>query len=125
MAWEKRGSRWFYYSVRRVDGKPTRRYLGRGPEAETTAAEVARRRQEQAALSQQLAADQARYNQAVTPLLDLHAWTDLLVTAHFLDLGFRKHGGEWRRTRHARGPASSTIGKALSREPTPDPGTRS
>ena len=46
MAWTRRGSRDYFYQSVRHQGRPTRVYLGFGPEADLAAAEIAARRQQ-------------------------------------------------------------------------------
>lgn len=99
MAW--RGA--YYYRCRRVGGRRTWDYLGKGPEARLAAALVAER-QRRGQLERQLRLEaQQSWAAASQPLLELISLTELLVRATLLASGYHQHcRGEWRRRRHER-----------------------
>ncbi len=94
MAWEKRGTREYFYRHRKVGGRPLRIYLGRGERAEQAVAEDEKRRAEAEAQKTERA-----------HLEDLDDTTGLMATgietlaraALTLSGFFRHQRGEWRR----------------------------
>ena len=102
MPWAARGKDGtkYFYSSRRVNGRPAKVYCGAGLAAEEAAAAVERRRDERLEQARRLAAEQANYATAVGPLEDLCQLTDLVTKANLLLAGFRQHDrGTWRRRR--------------------------
>jgi hypothetical protein len=102
MPWrEVRGGR-YYYRCRRVGGRPVQLHLGRGAAAELAAAADALRRVERAVERDERKAEQARWESALAPLLELCRAADLLARATLMLAGYRPHArSSWRRKRHA------------------------
>ena len=110
MGWEeRRGGRVYYQSVR-VDGRPTKVYLGKGEAAEAQAARVAQAQKEREAERDAWRKERDRLAVADDRLRDLQALTDLLTRAVFLDAGLHEHRGEWRRRRYGTEDHHDTIG---------------
>jgi len=100
MPWITRGEKRYYYESVRVGGRPVRRYVGHGAEAERAAAAAQQRRAEQAAQADARRAAQARYAAAVAPLDEMCRLTDLLLRATLAGQGYHQHHrGLWRRRR--------------------------
>ncbi len=100
MAWERVGSRRYYYRSERLAGWPVRRYVGTGPAAELAAAADDLRRLQRAARARELEAERDRRREAEDPLLALCKLTDTLTRAALVAAGYRQHDrGEWRRPR--------------------------
>jgi hypothetical protein len=103
MAWERQCGQLYYTRSRRVAGKVTREYYGRGPDARLAAALDRKRREQKRLECEALQAHQARYDEACAPLNELIAVTELLVTAILLAEGYHRHDrGAWRRKRGKR-----------------------
>jgi hypothetical protein len=96
MAWERVGSKSYYYRSERVAGRPVRRYVGTGPVAELAAAADDLRRLERAVAARQRQAEQARIREADRVVLRLFTLAGLVASAALVTRGFYKHGGEWR-----------------------------
>ena len=100
MAWITRGTRRYYYRSVRVNGRPTRQYVGNGPPAEAAAAEVARRKTVLQEFADQRRSDHELYVAALAPLLEFEQLTDLLTKAALISNGYHQHArGAWRRRR--------------------------
>ena len=102
MGWEVRGGRRRYYTKsRKISGKVVREYVGGGGLGELVAAADALRRADRRAEAVAFEAEMARWEEALTPLLELCRATDLLGKACLLVAGFRQHArSSWRKTRH-------------------------
>jgi hypothetical protein len=99
MGWEIRGGRRYFTRSRKVHGKVVRQYVGGGGLGELVAAADALRRAEAAAHQ----AEQARWEAALIPLLELCRVTDLLTHACLLANGFHQHArSSWRKKRDVR-----------------------
>jgi hypothetical protein len=101
MAWEERerGGRYYYQSERDEDGKVKKRYVGSGEVAELIAhADETRRRAREARRNRQRE-ELARAEALAAPVLELSDISDVLVRAHLVAGGYRRHKGEWRRER--------------------------
>ncbi len=99
MAWKLRRGKRYYYHSRRVGDRVVTEYLGRGPAAEMAAKkadEVHTERRRKAAAEREL---QLQAVAEDAELVELTAWCDVLFSAALLVSGYRKHRGEWRRTR--------------------------
>jgi hypothetical protein len=106
MAWDEVNGRRYYYRSERVDGRPVRRYVGKGDVAELAAAADAARRVEREIEARQRQAEQTRLNEAEAPLVELCELTDILVRAALVVAGFHQHArGSWRKRR---GPKHQT-----------------
>jgi hypothetical protein len=102
MPWREVGRGRYYYRSRRVDGRPVKCYLGTGPAADLAAAADDLRRVERAVERDERKAEQARWESAVAPLLELCRAADLLARAALMLAGYRQHArSTWRRKRHA------------------------
>ena len=102
MPWDKRGEKRYFYTAERVNGRPVRRYVGTGPAAELAAAADDLCRVERAVERDERKAEQARWESAQAPLLELCRAADLLARATLMLAGFRQHArSTWRRERHA------------------------
>ena len=101
MAWEARGGRRYYTRSRRVNGRVVREYVGTGAVAELAAAADALRRADRRAAAEARRAEQARWREALAPLLELSRVADLLARAALLAAGYRQHArSSWRMRRH-------------------------
>lgn len=102
MAWEAKGKlgKRYYYRCVRINGRPTKRYVGRG-----LAADMAARQDEQARIARldkgaAIRADRLRHAHADQALRDLRSILQTLTEAALIGLGYyRHHRGEWRRRR--------------------------
>src|SRR5262245_37811952 len=100
MPWANRGDRRYYYRSSRVNGRPTKVYVGTGEAAAEAAAEVERRKAERAERQRARAAEADAYGQSTAPLDELCRFTDVLLRVSLVLAGFRRHDrGEWRRRR--------------------------
>jgi hypothetical protein len=101
MAWEARGSRRYYTRSKRVNGRVVREYVGTGPVAELAAAADSLRRADRLAALESLRGEQARWREALTPLLALSRVADLVARAALLAAGYHQHSrSSWRKKRH-------------------------
>src|SRR6516225_5223316 len=101
MGWEVRGRCRFYTRSRKVAGRVVREYVGTGAVAELAAAADALRQADRRAASEALRAEQARWAEALAPLLELGHIADLLARAALLAAGFHQHSrSSWRKRRH-------------------------
>ena len=97
--WAKRNGKDVFYQSRRINGKPTKVYVGTGIEAEKLAAEIERRKQSRVEAAKVCALRGAQIGVAEGPLDDLCAGLELLVSASLLATGYRRHDRAWRRRR--------------------------
>ena len=105
MAWQKRGTKRYYYRNERAGGRPVRRYVGAAasPAAELAATADDLRRLGREIEARELRDEQARLAAAAAPLLALCGLTDTLARAALVVAGYHRHArGEWRR-RHGQG----------------------
>ncbi len=101
MGWEVRGRRRYYTRSRKVNGRVVREYVGAGAVGELAAAADALRRADRLAESEARRAEQARWREALAPLLELSRAADLLARTALLAAGFHQHSrSSWRRKRH-------------------------
>jgi hypothetical protein len=114
MGWEKRSGQLYYTRSRKVNGRVMRDYMGGGALGELAAAADALRRADRWAEREALRAEEARWQEALTPLLELIHVTDLLTRATLLVAGYHQHARTWRKKRH--------VGNERN---TPEPGLRS
>ena len=102
MVWSRkqRGPRsGYYYRSRRVDGRPVKLYVGRGPDAELAARLDARERQDRQAEREAFLDEQVRLAAADLALQEARVLADLLVRATLILRGYHFHHYEWRRRR--------------------------
>jgi len=103
MAWDVCGNTRYYTRSRRVDGRVTREYYGKGEAAHLAAALDAQKRQQREA---QLAArrhDRERWQAACAPLDQVIEDCTLFVQAALIAGGYhRRNKGHWRRVVHER-----------------------
>ena len=101
MGWEARGNGLYYFRYRKIDGRVTRQYLGAGAVAELAAAADALRRADRRAAMEARRGEQARWREALAPLMALSRVADLLARAALLAAGYHRHSRcSWRRRRH-------------------------
>jgi hypothetical protein len=105
MSWDlkKHGSKrgYYYRSVR--DGDRVRKlYIGRGPQAEALARQVAERRQAKLAEQEAWQRHLSQILSAEQHLQDVIELVDQMVRVVLLGAGCHEHHGEWRRRRHGR-----------------------
>ena len=101
MGWEARGNRLYYFRYRKVDGRVTRQYLGAGPVAELAAAADALRRADRRAVMEARRDEEANWQAALAPLLELSRVADVMARAALLVAGYhRPSRSSWRRRRH-------------------------
>ena len=102
MVWEQVGRRRYYYRSRWVAGRSVRRYVGTGPVAELAAAADDLRKLRRVIADREQKTEQARWQAALGPLMDLCSGTGLLVKATFFCAGYYLHArSSWRRKQHA------------------------
>ena len=100
MGWEARGRRLYYFRYRKVNGRVTRQYLGAGAVAELAAAADALRRGDRRAAAEARRAEEASWQAALAPLLELSRVADLLARAALLAGGYHRHARTWRKKRY-------------------------
>jgi hypothetical protein len=103
MAWEarSRGRGRYYTRSRKIAGRVVREYIGTGEVAEVAAAADALRRADRRAAAEARRAEDARWREALTPLLALCRAADLMARAALLAAGYHRHSrSSWRRKRH-------------------------
>jgi hypothetical protein len=104
MGWDKKGKAGpYYYRSRKVDGRVTKEYLGRGPDADEAAAVDEEARVRRRAHQSTRAETMARVAAATQLTCDLSVCVDLIVRAKLLLSGFYFHRGEYRRRRARHG----------------------
>jgi hypothetical protein len=103
MSWDKkaRGGRYFYH-CRRIDGRPVKVYVGKGPQAEKAARDDALSRDYRRALRQAQREEMARLEVADRCLEEVVELAELLVAVQLLLAGYHLHHGEWRQRRIAK-----------------------
>ena len=107
MPWHMVGTGRYYYRSERVNGKPVRRYVGKGQIGEVAAATADLRRLEREIKARELKTEKDRLRQAEAPLNELCEITDLLTRAALIVAGYHQHDrGEWRR-RHGNSPTTA------------------
>lgn len=100
MSWERRGRRRYYFRARKVQGKVVKQYVGRGPKAETTAAEDARERAKREAIRCSAAEEQQRHEALEELVGNLSRQTEKMLNAALVAAGYYQHNrSEWRRRR--------------------------
>jgi hypothetical protein len=113
MGWERRGGHAYFYRTVRVNGRLSREYYGRGPEAARAAAVQALRRAARQAAAEARRVEGERWAavvEAARPLDDLAA---LLVSASLVAAGYHQHQRTWRKRSHGRpDPAPGRGGRA-------------
>ena len=94
MAYERRGSQFYYYRSRKHNKKVIKTYYGRGEQSRRAANEDAQRR---------AARDQERIERQLIETMDAqiakrHQLTKLLSQSYLVNAGlYQHHRGEWRR----------------------------
>jgi len=108
MAWHVIGTRRYFYHSERVNGKPVRRYIGKGKAGEVAAEIADLRRLEREIKARELMAEENRLKQAEAHLTELCEMTDMLVRAALIAAGYHQHDrGDWRR-RHGTNPTTAS-----------------
>ena len=105
MGWESRGScRGRYYTrSKRANGRVVREYVGAAgdPLVELVAAADALRRGDRRAAAEARRAEEASWQAALAPLLELSQVADLLARAALLAAGYHRHSrSSWRKKRY-------------------------
>jgi hypothetical protein len=100
MAWVTRGTKRCVYKNERIGRKVVRRYYRQGPGAELGGITADLRDVIIAIAQRERQLEEARFQEALIPLLDLCAVTDVITRATLLAAGFQQHQrGAWRKTR--------------------------
>ena len=101
MTLERRNGQLYYYrSVR--DGEKVRKvYVGAGEFARICSETDLLRRTSRSAQRERERAELERLKDLVALVEEVSEAAKVLVTAHLVDGGYRKHKGEWRRARSA------------------------
>jgi hypothetical protein len=100
MGWESRGNGLYYFRYRKVDGRVVREYVGAGAVAEIAAAADALRRADRRAAVEARRAEEASWQAALAPLLELSQVADLMARAALLAGGYHRHARTWRKKRY-------------------------
>ena len=100
MGWEVRGRCRFYTRSRKVAGRVVREYVGTGAVAELAAAADAVRRADRRAGMEARRAEEANWQAALAPLLELSRVADLMARAALLAGGYHRHARTWRKKRY-------------------------
>jgi hypothetical protein len=98
---ERRDGRLYYYRSIRDGEKVRKRYVGAGEFARICSETDILRRTSRRAQRERERAELERLKGLVAPLEEVSEAAKVLVTAHLVDGGYRKHKGEWRRARSA------------------------
>jgi hypothetical protein len=86
----------YFYLSKRIDGRPTKVYVGAGPVARQAAREVEDRRRQRLAERAARLLEEARLTAADQALRELAAATRLLARAALLLAGYHQYRGQWR-----------------------------
>lgn len=98
MPWLHRGDTRYFYRMRRLNGRMTAEYLGRGRAAHQAAAEIEERRRRRHQQAQAVVDHEARYSDGLEALNELCQASDLLAKATLVANGYYQHArGAWRR----------------------------
>jgi hypothetical protein len=98
---ERRDGRLYYYRSVRDGEKVRKRYVGAGEFARVCSETDILRRTSRRAQREQDRAELEKLKDLVAPVVEVSDAADVLVIAHLVDGGYRKHKGEWRRARSA------------------------
>jgi predicted NAD-dependent protein-ADP-ribosyltransferase YbiA (DUF1768 family) len=94
MAYERRGSKSYYYRAKKQNGYVIKEYLGRGERAERAALEDAQKKVKR----ERDRADRREWEAMDEHIAQLHQLTKLLSHSHLVAAGFyQHHRGEWRK----------------------------
>ena len=96
----RKGKGRYLYLSRRVDGRVTKEYIGKGALAESLSDRLTLARAEHRTARIAAQIENERDTEATIPLTELCKYPDLLVKATLLTAGFHTHKGQWRRRRH-------------------------
>jgi hypothetical protein len=101
MAWEERerGGRYYYQSERDEEGRVVKRYIGTGELAELIAHADETRRRVKEARRDRDKEELERMKALAVPVLEVCEAAEALARAALVAGGYRRHKGEWRRTR--------------------------
>ena len=101
MGWEVRGRCRFYTRSKKVAGRVVREYVGTGAVAELAAAADSLRRADRRAAAEARRAEEASWQAALAPLLELSQVADLMARAALLAAGYHRHSrSSWRKKRY-------------------------
>jgi hypothetical protein len=100
MGWEPRGNGFYYFRYRKVNSRVVREYVGAGAVAELAAAADALRRADQRAALEARRAEEASWQAALAPLMELSRVADLMARAALLAGGYHRHARTWRKKRN-------------------------
>ena len=100
MGWEVRGRCRFYTRSRKVAGRVVREYVGTGAVAELAAAADALRRADRRAVMEARRAEEANWQAALAPLMELSRVADLMARTALLAGGYHRHARTWRKKRY-------------------------
>jgi len=96
MGWQRRGNGLYYTRSKRVAGKVTRIYVGKGPEAQIAAALDAERSAQRRAFIEARRVMLAHLNSLDDPSREFNAWVEILTDAAMLAAGYHQHDrGPW------------------------------
>src|SRR5215468_9451273 len=98
MSWDKKGrghEGGYLYRTRRVNGRPVKVYVGRGPAAEMAALLDEHARQERRAARLKVLEERAAVALADLALEQARELTNLLATAVLVLAGYHQHRGCW------------------------------
>jgi predicted NAD-dependent protein-ADP-ribosyltransferase YbiA (DUF1768 family) len=94
MAYERRGSKSYYYRAKKKNGYVIKEYLGRGERAKRAAKEDAQKK----ATRDRDRTERQAWEAMASQIAQLHQLTKLLTHSHLVNAGFyRHHRGEWRK----------------------------
>jgi hypothetical protein len=102
VAWERRtrgNADGYFYVSKRVNGRPTKTYIGRGDDADAQAREIEQRRQARTREREARQQSEAEVILAAQKTSELRALTTALVHAVLDGAGYHIHRGEIRRRR--------------------------
>ena len=100
MSWEARGNKRYFYKNERIGRKVVRRYYRQGPGAELGGTTADLRDVNKAIAQRERQLEEAHFQEALVPLLEFCAVTDIITRATLLAAGFQQHQrGAWRKTR--------------------------
>ncbi|MBU2034889.1 MAG: hypothetical protein ABH882_01415 [Candidatus Omnitrophota bacterium] len=102
MAWETRGNNKYYYRKKKVNGKVTSEYVGKGLVAQEIALRDLAERQERNKKAEAIKKEKTDLQLLDEQVTQVTSFIKQVLENALIVYGFHKHNGQWRKKRNGR-----------------------